>query len=213
METTGDVVVVRGEAELFARTAHLFAVAEDVVCAANDLNTWAASRQHRSQQRDLAGRSVRKLYRPGVLLEPGPAEHLRELERLGAKVRITPDEINETIVLDQRLVILAGDTAQGERSYSVIARLEIVQSVMSLFNAAWRAATDVAVFDAAFAEVRALAPQILDVLGSGCKDETAARTLGLGLRTYRRRVAELMSALGATSRFQAGARARELGLV
>jgi hypothetical protein len=33
------------------------------------------------------------------------------------------------------------------------------------------------------------------------------------VRTYRRRVAELMSALGAESRFQAGVRARELGLV
>jgi hypothetical protein len=213
METTGDVVVVHGEGELYARTAHLFAVAQDVACAANDLHTWAVSRPSQGQQQEAAGRSIRKLYRPGVLLEPGPAAHLHELERRGAKVRITPDEINETIILDHRLAILAGDTTLGEHSYSVITRQEIVQSVTSLFNAAWRAATDLAVFDAEFAEVRTLAPQILDVLASGCKDETAARTLGLGLRTYRRRVAELMSALGATSRFQAGARARELGLV
>jgi DNA-binding NarL/FixJ family response regulator len=48
---------------------------------------------------------------------------------------------------------------------------------------------------------------------SGCKDATAARRLDLGLRTYRRRVAELMTALDASSRFQAGARARELGLI
>ena len=33
------------------------------------------------------------------------------------------------------------------------------------------------------------------------------------VRTYRRRVAELMTALGAESRFQAGVRARELGLI
>jgi DNA-binding NarL/FixJ family response regulator len=54
---------------------------------------------------------------------------------------------------------------------------------------------------------------VLEVLASGCKDETAARTLGLGVRTYRRRVAELMTALGAESRFQAGVRARDLGLI
>jgi DNA-binding NarL/FixJ family response regulator len=213
MEKIGDVVVVRGEAELFARTKHLFAVAEEVVCAANNLSTWASSRRHQALEDEVAGRRIRKLYRPGVLLEPGPAAHLRELERLGAQVRITPDEINETVILDQRLVILAGDTAHGERSYSVLTRPEVVQSVMSLFNAAWRRATDVAVFDTEFAEVRALAPQILEMLASGCKDETAARVLGLGLRTYRRRVAELMAALGATSRFQAGARARDLGLI
>ncbi len=38
------------------------------------------------------------------------------------------------------------------------------------------------------------------------------RRLGTSLRTYRRRVAELMTALEAGSRFQAGVRAGELGL-
>jgi DNA-binding NarL/FixJ family response regulator len=213
MEKTGSGVLVRGEAELFSRTAHLFAGAEEVACAAQDLNTWAISRQPRTRSADLAGRVVRKLYRPGVLLDPGPAGHLRELERLGAKIRITSDEINETIILDQRLAILAGDTSYGERSYSVITAPEVVQSVLSLFNAAWRAGTELAVYDAEFAELRGLAPRILDVLASGHKDETAARLVGLSVRTYRRRVAELMAALGATSRFQAGARARDLGLV
>lgn len=56
-------------------------------------------------------------------------------------------------------------------------------------------------------------PQLLDLLSSGRTDEAAARSMGVGLRTYRRRVAELMSALGATSRFQAGTRAREAGLL
>ncbi|MFI2370416.1 hypothetical protein [Streptomyces sp. NPDC018833] len=34
--------------------------------------------------------------------------------------------------------------------------------------------------------------------------------LGMSLRTYRRRVADVMTLPGATSRFQAGLRAREL---
>jgi DNA-binding NarL/FixJ family response regulator len=214
MEITGDVAVVRGEAELFERTAHIFAIADEVACAAHDMHTWAVAHQQEvANPQPAQGRTIRKLYRPGVLLDPRQVEHLRELRRLGAQVRITPEEINETIILDRRLAILAGDLSSGERSYSVLTRPEVVQSVTSLFNAAWRAATDVEVFELRFAEMRVLAPQILDVLASGCKDETAARTLGLGLRTYRRRVAELMSALGATSRFQAGARARELGLI
>jgi DNA-binding NarL/FixJ family response regulator len=49
-------------------------------------------------------------------------------------------------------------------------------------------------------------------LGAGLTDEAAARRLGTSLRTYRRRVAELMAALEAGSRFQAGVRAGELGL-
>jgi DNA-binding NarL/FixJ family response regulator len=110
-------------------------------------------------------------------------------------------------------VILAGDLSSGRRSYSVITQPATVQGVTSLFEAAWRSATELAVYDAQVAEIRQLAPQVLDLLGQGVKDETAARVLGLGVRTYRRRVAELMDALGAESRFQAGVRARELGLV
>ncbi|WP_020419579.1 response regulator transcription factor [Amycolatopsis sp. ATCC 39116] len=207
-------VLVRGEAELFARTAHLFASAQEIFCAANDLHTWAAAHQvPHSRQQDMTGRTVRKLYRPASLLQPGGVAHLRERERLGAKIRITLDEINETIVLDRKVAILAGGAASGERGYTVVTSPEVIGSVTSLFNAAWRAGTELAIYETEFAEVRALAPRILDELAAGSKDETAARALGLSVRTYRRRVAELMDALGATSRFQAGVRARQLGLV
>ena len=50
------------------------------------------------------------------------------------------------------------------------------------------------------------------MLTTGLTDEAAARRMGMSLRTYRRRVAELMRLLEAESRFQAGVRAGELGL-
>ncbi|WP_346055557.1 MULTISPECIES: DNA-binding response regulator [Amycolatopsis] len=206
-----DVSVVFGEAELFERAAHLFTAGEPVACAAHDLYAWAVARQvSRPTPVDFP---VRKLYRPAVLLDPVQARHVRELARMGAQVRITPSEISETLIFGERAAILAGDRSSGERSYSVVTRPDVVRGVTSLFDAAWRSATDLAVFEARFAEVRPLAPRILDMLASGCKDETAAKTLGLGLRTYRRRVAELMAVLGAESRFQAGVRARDFGLV
>jgi DNA-binding NarL/FixJ family response regulator len=214
MELTGQVAVVRGEEELFARTAHLFAAATEIYCAANDLNTWAATRSRSTPAVEgVAGTRIRKIYRPAVLLNPASARHLAEVRAAGADIRITPDEINETIILDSRIVILAGETSAGVRNYSVIPSPDVVRGVLSLFEAAWRGATELAVYDAQTAELRSLAPRVLEFLASGCKDETAARALGLGVRTYRRRVAELMAALGADSRFQAGVRARELGLV
>ncbi|PSL00068.1 hypothetical protein CLV63_102194 [Murinocardiopsis flavida] len=212
------MTVVRGTDELFARSAHLFESAEDIACAANDLHTWAITRpardaDHGPPPQGTGGKRIRKLYRPGVLLDPATAHHVRNAARIGADVRITPDELNETIILDRRMAILAGDVTAGVRSYSVVTLPEVLQGIMSLFEAAWRGAAELAVYDARLDEIRQLAPSILDLLNSGCKDEVAARSLGLGLRTYRRRVAELMTALGASSRFQAGARARELGLV
>ena len=44
----------------------------------------------------------------------------------------------------------------------------------------------------------------LEVLATGVNDEVGAATLGVSTRTYRRHVAELMVAVGASSRFQAG---------
>lgn len=205
--------IVRGEEELFARAAHLFATASEITCAARDLSTWATTHQVPLAPVGAPPR-LRKLYRPGVLLDPSSAQHLRTVAaKHGADVRITTDDLNETIILDRRFAILAGDLDDGTRSYGVVTEPAVVQGIVSLFEAAWRSATELEVYDAQHAELAELAPKVLSLLASGCKDETAARTLGLGVRTYRRRVAEVMAALGAESRFQAGARARELGLI
>lgn len=215
--TTNAVTVVRGEHEVFRRTAHLFETASEITCAANDLASWGwrngpgESRFQHLPDRDA---HIRKVYRSGMLLDPAWDQRMAVIRaHSDAEVRVTTDEVNETIILDGRVAILAGDRRTGERTYSIITQPETVQGVSSLFETAWRSSTDLDLYDAEVAEIRLLAPRVLDLLGQGVKDESAARALGLGVRTYRRRVAELMSALGANSRFQAGMRARELGLV
>lgn len=207
-----DVVVVRGEAELFERTKHLFATATEVSCAARDLHTWSVAHAS-APEREQAVRetTVRKVYQPGVLLDPALAKHLRFMTDHGARIRISEREINETILLDRRIAIVAGDRVGDVRSYTVVSSPELVQGIQSLFEAAWAGATDLAAYQARFTELGG--QEILEQLAAGSKDETAARTLGVSLRTYRRRVAELMEILGASSRFQAGALAREAGLL
>jgi DNA-binding NarL/FixJ family response regulator len=216
MRTENELVAISGHEELYARTWHLFEAAKsEIACAANDLHTWVQSREDepRGPKAPLDGFTVRKLYRPAILLDPVGAAHVRRMAGLGAQIRITTDEINETIIVDRRVAILAGDTSFGRRSFSVVWSADVVGAVASLFDAAWRTATEYEVYDSELAELRQIAPRILEVLRAGWKDETAARALSLSVRTYRRRVAELMTALGASSRFQAGVRARELGLV
>lgn len=204
--------MVRGEAELFERTAHLFEAATEVSCAARDLHTWSVAHPTAPErEQSVRGMTVRKIYLPGVLFDPALAEHLRFMTTHGARIRITEREVNETILLDRRIAIVAGDRVGGVRGYTVISSPELVQGIRSLFEAAWHGATDLESYQARFTELGAR--EILEQLASGCKDEAAARALGVGLRTYRRRVAELMEVLGASSRFQAGARAREAGLL
>jgi len=205
------IEVVHGERELFERAGHLFDV-DELACAANTLFTWwRTNTTSRQDPRRL--KRLRKMFRLSAMLDPSWSQQAHVMAEHGAEVRVTPDDLNETLLLGDRFVIMAGDTSRGERSYSVISAPEAVRGIHALYEAAWRAASPLAVHDASMVELRPLTPGILTALNDGLTDEAAARALGLSLRTYRRRVAELMAAMGATSRFQAGSRARELGLV
>jgi DNA-binding NarL/FixJ family response regulator len=120
---------------------------------------------------------------------------------------------HETIILDRRVAIIAGQSSPAGREYTVTASPVLVGGIYSLFTAAWDAATDLGAYlRREVPEIDHEAREILRALGAGLTDEAAARRLGTSLRTYRRRVAELMNAFEAGSRFQAGVRASELGL-
>lgn len=221
LNDNNSVVVLRGVEELRERAGHLFSGCQlSISCVASDLHTWSGVRLPSSGSPEVviprqhaSGIKIRKLYSPRVLLEPTSAQIVRTIASTGPVVRITTAELHETILIDEEIAILAGDSVGGARTYSVVRAPGVVRGVAALFQAAWRSATALEVYDAGLAELKELTPRIIEALSSGCKDDTAARELGLSVRTYRRRVAELMAALGAHSRFQAGVRARELGLV
>ena len=219
--TDGQTSTVRGDAELIARAGHLFdAVHEDFVCAARDMATWSQPEARSAVARRVlahgpdGGFTVRKLWSPLVLADEAQRAHLRRLDAAGSQVRISSAPLpHETIILDRRVAILAGQPSPLGREYTVTTSPVLVGGVHSLFTAAWEAAIDLGAY--LRGEVPELAPEareILRALGAGLTDEAAARRLGTSLRTYRRRVAELMAALEAGSRFQAGVRAGELGL-
>jgi DNA-binding NarL/FixJ family response regulator len=219
--TDDQTSTVRGDAELIARAGHLFdAVHEEFVCAARDLATWSQPEARSAIAKRVlapAGVSftVRKLWSPLVLADEVQRAHLRRLDAAGAQVRISSAPLpHETIILDRRVAILAGQPSPLGREFTVTTSPVLVGGVCALFNAAWEAATELAAyFRGGRPELPPEAQEILQALGAGLTDEAAARQLGTSLRTYRRRVAGLMAALEAGSRFQAGMRAGELGLV
>ena len=217
--TDAQTSTVRGDAELMARAGHLFdAVHEEFVLAVRDMATWSRPETRSAIARRVlspgkSGLTVRKLMSPLVLADEAQRAHLRR-DTAGTQVRISSAPLpHETIIMDRRVAILAGQPSPLGREYTVTTSPTLVGGVYSLFTAAWEAATDLDVY--LRGEVPELAPEareILRALGTGLTDEAAARRLGTSLRTYRRRVAELMAALEAGSRFQAGVRAGELGL-
>ncbi|GCE01108.1 DNA-binding response regulator [Embleya hyalina] len=234
MREEEELPTVCGDAELIARAGHLFeSVRTEFLCAARDLGTWSrlraatatgagtgsgagtgATLRGRTRAAGSADVTPRKLLGPTALVDEDARAHLRLVQGSGALVRISRAPLpHETILIDRRVMILAGPETPAGRAYTVTTSPTLVDGVRSLFLAIWDAAVDldthlrddVTTLDA---EGRA----ILEALGSGRTDESAAKRLGVSLRTYRRRVAELMATLDADSRFQAGLRAGEQGL-
>lgn len=187
---------------------------------ARDLDTWPGARElaRRAMREDGAARA-RKLYSPAVLADERDRDALREMAAHGMRIRITTTQLSRgTTFVDRRTMIFTdpvgpAPTARGPRTYTVSASPALVDGAYALFEAAWESATDLAAFlDAHQPRIDARTSRVLRALGSGVTDEAAARELGMSLRTYRRRVAELLVTLDAGSRFQAGVRAGRLGL-
>jgi DNA-binding NarL/FixJ family response regulator len=59
----------------------------------------------------------------------------------------------------------------------------------------------------------AVSRAVLATLNEGLKDEVAARRVAVSLRTYRRRVADLMDYFGVETRFELGVRVAEEGIL
>lgn len=214
------VLVLRGEADLFARAGHLFQAREEFVCAAENLGTWKATQPYADvaeqvAERIAAGLRMRKLYNAAALADPRDREHLLRITEAGAEVRICAQPLaQEMIIIDRRVAIVAGRYRGGRRDYHVLRAPEVVAGMCSLYQASWAGAVPLADHLAGPPpQLDETALAVLRLAAAGQKDDTAARTLGISVRTYRRRIAELMSVLGAESRFQAGERARALGLI
>lgn len=211
---------VQGDAELIARAGHLFeSVRTEFLCAARDLDTWSqpaarAAIRNRMRATESPGLTARKLLSPMALADEATREHVRSVQGQGALVRISGSPLpHETIIIDRRVTILAGRETPTGRQYTVTTSPTVVDGVHALFSAIWENAVELDTY--LLRDIPHLDAQgrtILEALGSGLTDASAARRLGVSLRTYRRRVAELMATLDAGSRFQAGLRAGELGL-
>jgi DNA-binding NarL/FixJ family response regulator len=90
----------------------------------------------------------------------------------------------------------------------------VVTAVIALFDRLWAAAAPLTASDMARgAGLSERERELLGLLSGGCTDESAAARLGVSVRTVRRMMSGIMNRLGARSRFQAGLRAADRGLL
>ncbi|MEK8171081.1 hypothetical protein NKH77_20610 [Streptomyces sp. M19] len=159
----------------------------------------------RGGRRTAAVRTARAGHRPGARLRGGPPR---------CEVRVTDGDLPEAVMVDGRAAwVRLGPERQDPRA-SLVRDRATVRALDMMFIGTWAGAVALARYPHLGGRLRVdSARRILECLRAGHTDEVAARQLQVSLRTYRRYVAEIMRELGASSRFQAGVRAVELGLL
>jgi DNA-binding CsgD family transcriptional regulator len=173
-------------------------------------DTWAMPRE--SAISKVVGRAVASGRRSRAIY---PVRAVREVpDMLQARV----DEGEEVRVLDDlptRLFVIGGSHAIlpeplgfADEPRLLVRQGALVTALTLLFELYWERSVALPELLGSRSERRTF---LLRQLASGAKDEQIARNLGLGLRTVRRRVADLLIELGVDTRFQAGAEAVRRG--
>jgi DNA-binding CsgD family transcriptional regulator len=155
------------------------------------------------------GREHRGLYPFTVLDHPGERDWMQAWAAIGEQQRMVEAPPSEFAVFGTDAVMAADVWGGTEGDYVIIRDLMLVEAFTALFDLAW--STGLPVPDAA--STSESDRRLLALLARGYKDEAIARYLGWGVRTVRRRVAALMDALGADTRFQLGVAAQQRGLL
>ena len=155
-----------------------------------------------------SGRRSRAIYPVRALQEA--RDVLLARARAGEKVRVIADLPTRMFVLGSTHAVVPEPLGMADEPRILVRQRALVEALTMLFELMWERAAPVPDMD--FGEARPdLRRFLLQELAAGAKDEQIARTLGLSLRTVRRRVADLLTELGVDNRFQAGVEAVRRG--
>ncbi|MFJ9212721.1 hypothetical protein [Streptomyces sp. NPDC102264] len=142
-------------------------------------------------------------------LDPGFAELLKQ----GVQVHTAPGGSPRMAIIDRSVVVLARNEEDYSDGALIGRRLPFTSLLARSLTMRPSADDQEEEFAADDDELPPVSREVLRQLSLGAKDETAAREMGMALRTYRRGVAQLMETLHARSRFQAGFVAGQRGLL
>lgn len=148
---------------------------------------------------------VRGIYAPESLERPGALAEAHDLARAGERSRVHPSVPMKLAIADRSLALLPMAACDADDSALGIHPSALLDALVQLFELLWQSAIPIVA-----ATPPDLAPsdeRLLTLLAAGVKDDAIARQLAISTRTVSRRVAELMDALQARTRFQAGIQA------
>lgn len=169
----------------------------------------------------------RAIYTVSSFDEGATWEEVGELAEQGEQARITDELPVKLVVVDRRVALVSLSLEPGRIVALVTHALPLVAALRTLFEYEWARAVPLAAAapDRGLPETTRRYPSmqsdapspedlsILTLMAVGMKDDAIARRLGISVRTLRRRSQELMAALGASNRFQAGVESSRRGWI
>ena len=173
-------------------------------------DTWSMPRESaisRVVGRAVAsGRRSRAVYPLRALHEAPETLQVRVEE--GEEVRLIDDLPTRLFVITGTHAIVPEPLGFSDSPRLLVRQGALVAALTLLFELYWERGVPIGEMSGANRTERTF---ILRQLRAGAKDEQIARTMGMSLRTVRRRISDLMIELGADTRFQAGAEAVRRG--
>lgn len=155
-----------------------------------------------------AGRHSRAIYPVRALTEA--RDTLLHRADVGEQIRVLPELPTRMFIIGATHAILPEPLGFADEPRSLTRQRGLVEALTLWFESLWDRASPITSLDRSEARPE-LRRFLLQQLATGAQDEQIARRLGVSLRTVRRRVADILTELGADSRFQAGVEAARRG--
>lgn len=165
----------------------------------------------------IFGRGLRCqfLYHHTARSNLGLVARARAAAENGGGIRTTATSFERLIVFDRRLAFIPVDSpGSAEQGAAVISDGLVVEYLYRTFAHLWANAVP---FEQAEDQIDEVSLDtrmaILRLMSAGLKDEAIANRLGMALRTCRRHISSILKGLNVTSRFQAGIKIAQLGIL
>ena len=131
---------------------------------------------------------------------------------MGEEIRVVADLPTRMFIIGNTHVCLPEPLGFVDEPRTLIRQRGVVQAMTLWFELLWDHATPVDELERHRLPARPAALPA-PAARAGAQDEQIARRLDVSLRTVRRRVADLLTELGADTRFQAGVEANRRGWI
>jgi len=164
-------------------------------------------------QREALNRGVqyRTVIESKLMEVPEFVASIRSDIKAGEEVRVIPDLPLKLVLADHRLALIPLNLGELDSPALLVRSSSLLDALYELFEMLWERAAPISFtktnepqVSAPDHELNEETRELISLMAAGLNDKTIAYDLSISKRTFERRIAELMQALNARTRFQIG---------